>query len=132
MPLGKWKRFAKKDYRLVDLGRPAIFLLPARKLQKKLGKSTVEKHLRHFLMKNFSAFTTSLIPAAGFWKADGSRIFYDKCQQYEVSFVGKERIPKLLKELARIAAVIDEECIYFKAGQYSCLVYPPPKKMLPK
>jgi hypothetical protein len=48
----------------------------------------------------------------------------DESRQYAVSFKGKDRIPLLLEELAHIATLAGEECIYFEAGQYACLVYP--------
>lgn len=124
-----WKQFsAPKDYRLVDLGRPAVFLLPANKLRKKIGADTVENKLHAFLIKNFSSYTTSLIVNFGFWKNDREKLIYDQCREYEVSFVGKEKIPKLLKKLSLVAAEIGEDCIYFKAGQYACLIYPQIKK----
>ncbi len=125
---GKWKSLARKDYIIEDLGRPAIFLLPIKKLQQKIGDITVEEELRRFLIEHFGAYTSSTIPSFGFWKDIGDATISDECREYEVSFLGKERIPVLLKKLAEIAAIIEEECIYVKTGQYSCLVYPSQRK----
>lgn|GEM_PF-1790288 len=125
MPEGKWDEFKKgKNYDLIDLGRPAVFFLPAKKLSMKIGRLTVEEHLKRFLVCAFGAFTNTRISSFGFWKDQSQKIVYDECCIYEVSFVGKDKIPALLEEIARIAHVIGEECIYFKAGQYSSLIYP--------
>ncbi|MDA2922393.1 hypothetical protein MYX07_03965 [Patescibacteria group bacterium AH-259-L07] len=120
----KWKPFEGQEYVIEDLGRPAIFLLPIRKLKILIEGTTVKEHLHRFLIKNFGAYTTSTIPGFGFWKDVQKATISDECREYEVSFLGKERIPTLLKKLAEIACTIREECVYVKAGQYSCLVYP--------
>lgn len=124
MSQNKWKLFKGKKYRLENLGRPAIFLLPIKKLHVKLNALTIEEDLRSFLIKNFGAYSVSIIPSFGLWKNSEGAIISDECRQYEVSFVGKEKIPLLLGKLAEIVIALEEECIYFKAGQYSCLVYP--------
>ncbi len=124
----KWAKLVdERSYRLVDLGRPANFLLPSHKLRTKAKGSTIENDLHEFLVRHFGAFNTSTLPTAGFWRSDGKQVVYDECRQYEVSFLGKEKIPLLLKKLAKIAEAISEDCIYFKAGQYTCLVFPPSK-----
>jgi hypothetical protein len=115
----KWQSLAGPEYRLVDLGRPAVFLLPTKKLTK-----AIEKDLHRFILAHFGAYTTSTIPSFGFWKDADRATISDECRIYEVSFLGKDRIPVLLRKLAEIAAQIHEECIYLKAGQYTALVYP--------
>lgn len=122
----KWAIFENddSDYKIQDLGRPAVFLLPSHKLRIKISGKTVENELNDFLMENFGAFTTTKLPYFGLWRNDDKEVIYDECVQYEVSFAGKEHIPLLLSKLASIAATINEECIYFKAGQYACLVKP--------
>ncbi len=121
---GKWESVGGENYRIEDLGRPAVFLLPTRKLQQKLGDTTVENHLHQFLVEHFSSYTSSLVPSFGFWKNAQQSIVFDECREYEVSVVGKERIPVLLKKLGEIATIIQEDCLYVKAGQYSGLLYP--------
>ena len=120
-----WQSLQGDGYLLEDLGRPAVFLLPSYKLKKLTasGKSA-EEDLHTFIKEHFGSFTTTLVPYFGFWKTDDLRLEYDECRLYEISFLGKNRIPALLKKLAEIATLIGEECIYFKAGQYACLVYP--------
>lgn len=120
----KWSGLEDESYLLENLGRPAIFLLPVRKLQKELGGISVGQFLHQFLIAEFGSYTSSIIPSFGVWKDAQRAIIADECRQYEVSFVGKERIPVLAKKLAEIAKWIEEDCIYLKAGQYSCLVYP--------
>ncbi len=121
----KWQGLEGKGYRLENLGRPGIFLLPVWKLRAYRIKNTiVEKHLHRFLIDQFGAYTSSTIPSFGVWKNTKKAIVSDECRQYEVSFQGKERIPLLAGKLAEIARIIGEDCVYLKAGQYSCLVYP--------
>ncbi len=123
--LGKWNSFKNgRNYTIVDLGRPAVFLLPSHKLKGRADSRAIEDDLHSFLVRNFGAFTTTLVPYFGFWKNDGSELIYDECRLYEVSFLGKERIPALAEKLAEIAVRIGEDCIYLKAGQYACLVWP--------
>ncbi|OGZ00399.1 MAG: hypothetical protein A2945_03580 [Candidatus Liptonbacteria bacterium RIFCSPLOWO2_01_FULL_52_25] len=120
----KWASFERKEYVIEDLGRPAIFLIPIKKLGITMGDFTVRKNLHEFLVRNFSAYTTSTIPGFGFWRNHQKLVITDQCCEYEVSFRGKNKIPDLLKKLAEIARVTGEACIYVKAGQYSALVYP--------
>ncbi|KKT30014.1 hypothetical protein A3G55_04280 [Candidatus Giovannonibacteria bacterium RIFCSPLOWO2_12_FULL_44_25] len=118
MKQSKWRAFQKSDdYEIIDLGRPAVFLVPIGKLQVKVGKATVEKYLEKFLKKNFEAFTVRHSGIRGHWKGQ-----IDDLTEYEVSFLGKEKIPKLLKMLADLSEKIGEKCFYIKAGQYTALV----------
>ncbi len=80
--------------------------------------------LRDFLLENFLAFTTSTVPSVGLWRNSQRRIVYDECRRYEGAFVGPERIPLLVQKLAAIARLINEDCIYFKAGEDACLIWP--------
>ncbi len=120
----KWDEFASSEYEIVDLGRPAIFLIPSDKLQIMAGKLTVEEDLHRFIDENFGAHTDSIVPHFGIWRDKDRKIIFDKCTKFEVSFLGKDKIALLLRKLAQIAKLIAEECLYFKAGQYACLVYP--------
>ncbi|MBI5732348.1 hypothetical protein HY967_00085 [Candidatus Jorgensenbacteria bacterium] len=126
--LGKWSSFEdEKNYHIENLGRPAIFLIPSHKLERDAGGITVRRVLHEFLTEKFGAYTTSIIPSFGFWNNEGDQLICDECCQYEVSFDGKGKVPLLLKKLAEIAKLIREDCIYLKAGQYTCLVSPPKK-----
>lgn len=124
----KWAGLEGLTYSIEDLGRPAVFLLPSHKLRQQAGEATIEDDLHAFLLEKFGAFTTTTVPYFGIWRSSGSRVFQDECRLYEVSFPGKKRIPVLLKKLVEIADAIGEECIYLKAGQYTCLVYPKRKQ----
>ena len=125
--ISKWDAFKSKEYTLEDMGRAAIFLLPSLKLKKKVGKETLEKNLESFLKKHFGGGTTSLVPKFGFW-VNGEKVEYDESREYKVSFVGKERIPLLIRKVASIARLMNEKAVYFEAGQYACLIKPKTKK----
>jgi len=116
-------------YWIEDLGRPAVFYLPADKLRLRLPQAevngdTVERIIQDFLLNRFGGFNRSLLGQFGVWSDGKKSVHYDECVMYEVSFVGKERIPMLVSFLSVIAGQIEEKCIYFKAGQYSGLVWP--------
>ena len=124
----KWRFFEKMgNYRVQDLGRPAIFLIPVGKLQQKIGRLTIEEYLETFLKKHFRAFTRSQAYIRGYWEGH-----VDDLVEFEVSFLGKENIPLLLHELAFIARKMGEACIYIKAGQYTGLVFPKIQKKIYK
>lgn len=116
----RWESLGGDNYTIEDLGRPAIFLLPTKKID------LVRDDLHQFLIDNFGAYTMTTLPSFGFWKNNpgATAVILDKCCEFEVSFSGKEKIPTLFKKLAEIAKIISEECIYVKAGQYSALIYP--------
>jgi len=121
----RWREFNDRSkYRLVDLGRPAVFYIPENKLNIIIGGETVEEYLQNFLSREFGAFTSSVVANFGLWINKQRVVYRDRHRVYEVSFEGKNRIPALLERIAEVARIVDEECIYFKAGQYSCLVYP--------
>lgn len=135
----KWKGFENPArYHIEDLGRPAIFLIPKKKLDLKVvwpsssvngGSYTADCRwfIEKFLAEHFGAFTVTEAPVFGIWN-NGKMTAHDTCAQYEVSFVGKEKVPMIMQMLAFVAKQIGEESIYFKAGQYACLVYPPKRK----
>lgn len=120
----KWSEFERPDYRLQDLGRPAVFIIPVRALAQSIDGETLSENLNRFLVGNFGAYTVMTIPGFGIWKGPGGSPVSDESRIYEVSFKGKENIPLLMKKLAQIAELTGEECIYLKTGQYSCLVSP--------
>lgn len=120
----KWSEFERPEYRLQDLGRPAVFIIPTRALAQPMNEETLADNLNQFLVDNFGAYTAMTIPAFGIWRGPGGSLASDESRVYEVSFKGKENIPLLIKKLAQIAELTGEECIYLKAGQYSCLVSP--------
>jgi len=130
-PKNKWAGLDQgRCYRIENLGRPAVFYLPARKLDARLpleissNSDTVAEALQQFLVSQFGGYNWSIRGQFGVWRDGRELIHYDECAIYEVSFVGKERIPQLATFLAVIAGLIDEKCIYFKAGQYSGLIWP--------
>lgn len=120
----KWSEFESPDYRLQDLGRPAVFIIPVRALAQQIDGETLADDLNRFLADNFGAYTVMTTPNFGIWRGPGGSLVSDESRIYEVSFKGKENIPLLIKKLVRIAELTGEECIHLKAGQYSCLASP--------
>jgi len=121
-----WQGLAGPGSRIVDLGRPAVFYIPIVKLDVLVAPSkvTVREWLHEHLIREYGAYTSCHAPQVGFYcSGDGIHVG-DESAQYEVSFVGKERIPDLTAMIAQLARVTEEECIYLRTGQYSCLVYP--------
>ena len=97
------------------LGKPAVFSIPSSKLE------SVGYEIHNFLRGNYGLAWSQTPNVEGFWmgKSEGN---YTK---FEISFVGKERIPTLKRVLAQIAEKIGEECIYLLTGADSWYVYPP-------
>jgi hypothetical protein len=75
------------------------------------------------MITHFDGYTCAELPSFGVWK-DGAKLYYDRCKLYEVSFKGKEQIPEFIKKLTDLCVAMGERAIYFKAGQYSCLIKP--------
>lgn len=107
-------RIERDGYAEEYLGKPAIFSIPSTKLQQ------VEQEISKFLEKNYGHAWSQTPNVKGFWmgKPDGD---YTK---FEISFVGKEKIPKLKRFLAKIGEKIGERCIYLLTGADSWYVYP--------
>lgn len=107
----------KDGYHEEYLGKPAIFLISTPKLE------MVETEIRNFLLENYGHAWSRMQNIKGYWlgKPDGD---YTK---FEVSFVGKEKIPKLKRFLAKISYKIGEECIYLLTGSDSWRIYPTQK-----
>ena len=123
---GKWSGLGGMSYRLEDLGRPAVFLLPEEKLGIVIGDKTIRQIIEDFLVSHFGGFTTYTSTSYGVWRDGEQVIAYDNCVLFRVSFEGKDRIPAFAAKLAEIALLIDEKCIYFEAGQYASLLFPTP------
>ena len=121
--MDKWAEFNNGSFKLLNLGRPAVFFVPTKKFKHRKGIQ-IRQDLHLFLITQFGAYSTSLTPSFGFWRDTSKVMTTDECAVYEVSFAGKEKIPILMRKLAELALRIEEECIYLKTGQYSCLVYP--------
>lgn len=78
----KWAEFNGLDYNIKNLGRPAVFHLPLRKLTKEL-----KEELELFLVAHIGAYTFEGIPSFGAWINGRQIITKDECMKYEVSFV---------------------------------------------
>jgi len=120
----RWSKIPKGNYRVVDAGRPAVFLLPIEKLGLVMpGGVTVQDSLHEFFAAHFTGYAFDIKEKAGFY-FDGKTVVYDKCFEYKVSFIGKAKIRLLFEKLAEIAMFIKGKCIYVEAGQYSAFLFP--------
>lgn len=119
-----WKQFERPGYKLIDLGRPAFFLIPVKKLKWKIGGKTALKVLQNFLTEEFGAYTDFRIPNCGIWRESAKIVVADESRAFKVAFVGKIKITKLIKKLAELAEALEEKCIYFEAGEDACMIEP--------
>lgn len=119
-----WEHLAGEGYRLTNLGRPAVFFIPTAKLEIAIDGKTIREHLDTFLIMHFRAFTRAATPSVGLWVNGQSTVVTDMNTLYEVSFLGREHIAPLIAELARLCRLMDEDCLYFKAGEDACLIAP--------
>ncbi len=114
-----WQGFEDPDYELVDIGRPAVFLIP----NACLNRETREE-VELFLRETYGGFQRLKSLVSGVYTTDSGDVVLDDCVQYEVSFKGKDRIPELARMLANVARLTGQEAIYLKAGQYASLLRP--------
>ncbi|MEK7151175.1 MAG: hypothetical protein AAB784_00470 [Patescibacteria group bacterium] len=103
----------EKGYEEEYLGKPAVFLIPSSKLTR------IEFSITSFLLKNYGHAWTKSTNVKGYWmgKLDGDYT------RFEVSFIGKEKIPNLKNFLANIAYKIKEESIYLLCGSDAWKIY---------
>lgn len=114
--------------RLVYIGHVAVFYLPQSKLDDEHYRcdGMLPRQLVHeFLMEHYNAYTVSIDNTRGFWRqSKQSRIYADINARYEVSFLGKEKIPFFVEFLSGLCKSIEEEAIYLTMGKKSYLVLP--------
>jgi len=106
-------------YQIEDKGRPAIFLLPVNKLDNRS-----RERILAFLRSEYGGASHVQAKIIGEWMDEQGIIHRDQMWEFEASFLGKERIPRLYQFLAEIAYDLGEKCVYLKLGQYTHLVYP--------
>lgn len=113
--------------KVVDLGRMAVFYVPATKwnnlkyVQK--GK-TIAILVHEFLIANYNGYTIKG-PYIGRWRpSKKSPTTTEAVMEIKASFKGKDRIPKLHKFLAGMCRLMREECLYLETGEDAHLVYP--------
>lgn len=106
------------EVRKESLGRMAVFLVPAKKLEDGIGE-----RIERFLLDEYGGYTASTTNSTGWWKDDKGQRHYDLHRQYKASFPGKERIARLESFLADIARDTGEDCIYLETGEDAWLIY---------
>jgi hypothetical protein len=122
----KWQQLAPANGRVVDLGRPLVFLIPAEKLGwTEQAGATVRDRLHEWLVLEFGAFTATQLPHFGYWHSVKQQcVIHDQCIQYEVAFGDEPKVTVALAYLADLARKIDEECIYVKVGEHAAVLSP--------
>ena len=113
---------------LVPLGRIAVFYVPAEKMDlPQYGRDgmTPTEMFDQFFLEHFGGLTHEESHIRGQWTdGEGSIVFTDLHQRYEVSFSGKKQRRELLEFLAEMCARLQEESIYLTLGSRSWLVRP--------
>ena len=116
--------------RVVNLGRPARFLIPAYKVHDSKHSKTgqnIPQAIHDFLMQAFGGYNFSLGNKVGFFRGQKSLVECDESKEFCVAFKEddkKTRVPQLQQFLASICEDINEECIYLECGEDSMFVYP--------
>lgn len=111
-------------YRERSLGIAVVFLLPSLKLKEpSLNGPSIENRLHTFLMDNFAGYTAQAGNIFGYWREDG-RDSYGEHREFSVAAPDASSLPGLKAFLAGMARDLNEECIYFRAGEAASLIYP--------
>jgi len=114
----------ENDPEIIDLGRMAIFFLPATKLQKTASNGhTHEQNIDEALTHRFQGFTKQSMPWEGHYRM-GSEVVRDNPIRYEVSFKGKNKVREFVALLKTVCREIGEESMYLTMGENSYLVKP--------
>lgn len=114
---------------MVPLGRTAVFYVPAHKMSDPRygsdGRTPTDLFDRFFLT-HFGGLTHEASHIRGQWtSADGTKVFTDLHQRYEVSFSGREKLEKFLSFLSEMCGRLEEESLYVTIGSRSWLIKPP-------
>ena len=113
------------EYRERNLGSSVGFLLPSLKLKEPSMKGpTIEHRLHVFLMENFGGYTAQAGNIFGYWREGKERDSYGEHREFSVAILDASRLPVLKEFLAELAQDLKEECIYFRMGERTSLIYP--------
>ena len=108
--------------KIESLGRMAVFCIPAwkwshpYKIDEKMH--VIGDYVGAFLSENYNGYIVRG-PFMGRWNSVSEDVI-----EVKASFLGKDRIPKLHKFLAKLCTIMGEECIYLETGEDAFLVYP--------
>ena len=102
-----------------------VFLLPSLKLKEPSSDgASVEDRLHSFLMDKFGGYTAQAGNIFGYWREEDGRDSYGEHREFSVAAADASRLPKLKEFLAGMARDLQEDCIYFRAGDTASLIYP--------
>ena len=115
----------RRGYLEEYLCREAVFLIPVSKLKMTVNedgqKTTVLELVINFLDKNYGGSWHEPPRVKGRYKGLPDGLY----RKFQISFVGKHRIPKLKRFLGSLAKQIGEESIYTGTGEDFWAIYPP-------
>ena len=60
----------------------------------------------------------------GYWRDSAGHDSYGEHREFSVAFVEDAKLPMLKTFVAKMAAELEEECIYLRAGGTASLIYP--------
>jgi hypothetical protein len=115
-----------KGFREKPLGRSAAFLLPSLKLKQppRASDPSIEASLHEFLMKHFGGYTAQAGNIFGYWREEGGRDSYGEHREFTVAIDTDSKLIVLKEYLARLSHDLGEECIYFRSGEQTALIFP--------
>lgn len=119
---------------LVDLGRPALVLLPMRKydlLQYGWTNKTPDTLLRDYCVERFHVVSIVSSHVKGEWRNAEGAMVSDTHQEYRVAFVRhvsdqaqEDRLMRFVDFLSRLCKAMGEDCLYVEFGEQAYLIKP--------
>jgi hypothetical protein len=111
-------------YRERNLGPSVAFLLPSLKLKEpSVNGRSIENILHSYLMEHFAGYTAQAGNIFGYWR-EVDRDTYGEHREFSIAAAEPAQIPALKEFLAGLASELKEECIFFRAGGTTSLIYP--------
>jgi hypothetical protein len=108
------------------LGKSAAFLLPSLKMKQppRASNPSLEAHLHEFLMKHFGGYTAQAGNIFGYWRDEDGRDSYGEHREFTVATDSDSKLIVLKDYLAHLSHELGEECIYFRSGEQTVLIFP--------
>lgn len=108
------------------LGKSAAFLLPSLKVKQPPHASdpSLEARLHEFLMKHFGGYTAQAGNIFGYWRDEDGCDSYGEHREFTVAIDSDSKLIVLKEYLANLSHELREECIYFRAGEQTMLIFP--------
>lgn len=111
----------KVRYRKILFGEPAVFFIPAMKINDPKNKAKADR-LHDFLIKEFGGYTSERGNILGYWRKKASTD-YTEHVKYIVAFKNPSKLSLLEQFIAGLAKEMKEQAIYMETGKNSWLIY---------